>query len=129
MYIQPSSQVQSYINKESSHVFQDIFCAPLPKYSQHIDEFYILNPVRPHPACAGFHFPSLITGTAVDLVLAVHVQEQMCCSAGLMMSSSTSHFLLGFITPGREAKIATEVCWQSKVGGSTSNKREDEKMV
>lgn len=35
-------------------------------------------PVGPHAACAIFHFPLLITDRAVDLVLLVHVQEQMC---------------------------------------------------
>lgn len=112
-------------------MFQDIFCAPLPKYSQHIDEFYILNPIRPLAACAMFHFPLLITAVAVDLALAVHAQKQMCCSAGVVMGSSTSHFLSGLLLllEWRMTKMATEVYWQNKVGGSASNKREDKKMA
>lgn len=55
-------------------------CLLVAKCSQHIDEFYVQpqSQLAPHAACAIFHFPSLITDSAVDLVLLVHVQEQMC---------------------------------------------------
>lgn len=40
------------------------------------------SPIWPQTTCAVFHFPSLITGSAVDLVLLVHVQQQMCWLCG-----------------------------------------------
>lgn len=58
-------------------------CLPFTRYSQHIDEFH----VRPWSQLASYSlrrvpFPSLITDRVVDLVLLVHVQEQMCWLCG-----------------------------------------------